>query len=64
MNGVVFLALALVISVIGTIVLWARHRQPADTPDASIEEFRAKMRALSDDDVDPMSGASGGRRGG
>ncbi len=63
MSALVFLAMAAVISIIGTIVVWARQRQP-DTPDASIEEFRSKMRALSDDDGDALSGGrSGGRRG-
>lgn len=64
MNALVFLALAVGVSVVGTIVLWLRNRQP-DTPDASIEEFRSKMRALSEADEDPLTGAGGsGRRGG
>ena len=62
MNGLVFLALALVISVIGTLVLWARSRQ-TDTPDSSIEEFRATMRALSEEEADTVSGNRSGRRG-
>ena len=62
MNALVFLALALAVSVVGTIVLWARHRQ-TDTPDSSIEEFRATMRALGEDDADSVPGR-GGRRGG
>jgi len=44
----VFLALAAAVSVVGTVVLWARHRH-TDSPDASIEAFNNKMRALSDD---------------
>ncbi|MGI9579159.1 MAG: hypothetical protein ACR2OH_13240 [Microthrixaceae bacterium] len=59
MSGVVFLGIAVVVSVVGTLVLWARNRTP-DTPDASIEEFRSKMAALSDEV--PESG-SGQRRG-
>lgn len=49
MSPLVFLALALVVSVVGTVALWVRNRQP-DTPDATIDEFRSKMRALSDDE--------------
>lgn len=64
MSALVFLALAVAVSAVGMIVLWARHRQP-DTPDASIEEFRSKMRALSEEDSATVSGErSGGRRGG
>lgn len=48
MNALVFLALAAGASIVGTIVLWARHRE-TDSPEASVEEFSAKMRALSDD---------------
>ena len=55
MNALVFLGIAVAISVIGTIVLWARNRTP-DTPDASIEEFRSKMAALSDEPAGPRSG--------
>lgn len=60
MSPLVFLALALVVSVVGTVVLWLRHRQP-DTPDATIDEFRTKMRALSDEVGSPADGA--GRSG-
>ncbi len=66
MSPLVFLALAAVVSLVGIVILWARHRTPADTPDASIEEFRSKMRALSEDDG--RAGGSGrsdlSRRGG
>lgn len=60
MSPLVFLALALVISVVGTVVLWVRNRQP-DTPDATIDEFRSKMRALSDEERNP--GKNIGRSG-
>ncbi len=60
MPALVFLALAVSVSVIGTLILWARHRQP-DTPDASIEEFRSKMAALGDED--PSQGRGVGRPG-
>ena len=48
MSGLLFLGIAAALSVIGTLVLWARNRKP-DTPDASIEEFRSKMAALSEE---------------
>ena len=60
MPALLFLALALVVSVIGTLILWARSRQP-DTPDASIEEFRSKMAALGEDNTNRDRGI--GRRG-
>ncbi|MCB1013121.1 MAG: hypothetical protein KDB15_15795 [Microthrixaceae bacterium] len=49
MSPLVFLALAAGVSLVGILILWLRHRVPADTPDSSIEEFRSKMRALSED---------------
>ncbi|MFV0316707.1 MAG: hypothetical protein ACK5O2_07055 [Microthrixaceae bacterium] len=49
MSPLIFLALAGVVSLLGILILWVSQRTPADTPDASIEEFRSKMRALSDD---------------
>ncbi|MCZ7629084.1 MAG: hypothetical protein M5U19_08485 [Microthrixaceae bacterium] len=57
MSPLVFLALALVISAVGTVALWLRHRRP-DTPDATIDEFRSKMRALSDDLPGQADGAN------
>lgn len=62
MSPLVFLALALVISVVGTMALWVRYRQ-TDTPDATIDEFRSKMRALSDEDRSPGKNAGTSGRG-
>lgn len=59
MSGVVFLGIAVLVSVVGTIVLWARNRTP-DTPDASIEEFRSKMAALSEEAPESRSGQGRG----
>ena len=50
MNPLAFLLIAVVVSVLGTIILWSRHRE-SDSPEASVEAFNAKMRALSDDPV-------------
>jgi hypothetical protein len=46
-NAIVFLLLALVISVIGCTVLYLRQRQPTSM-EAGIDSFRGQMRALSD----------------
>ena len=62
MNPLVFLGIALVVSVLGILVLWSRSRQP-NTPDASIAEFNAKLRALSGDGKPPLSGPSDTSRG-
>jgi hypothetical protein len=45
MSALVFLALALVVSLVGSAVLWYQHRQP-NTYDSGIKEFRREMDAL------------------
>jgi hypothetical protein len=55
MGPLVFLALVVVISVVGTFVLWARNR-PTSSPESSIAEFNAKLRALSGDG-EPSTGS-------
>lgn len=62
MNPLVFLALALVVSVVGTVALWVHNRRP-DTPDVTIDEFRSKMRALADEDQGPAQHLGGRGRG-
>lgn len=49
MNGLVFLFIALVLSVGGSLLLWLRHRDPT-TLDHGVDEFRREMRALAPDD--------------
>jgi hypothetical protein len=49
MSPVVFLMIAVVLSVGGALVLWARNRQPR-TYDAGIREFRREMEALAPPD--------------
>ncbi len=44
MNPIGFLLLALVLSILGIIAVWIRHRE-SDAPDSTIDEFRSKMRA-------------------
>ncbi|HEY4633841.1 MAG TPA: hypothetical protein VIH00_07995 [Candidatus Limnocylindrales bacterium] len=48
MNGIVFLALALVVSILGSIVLWLRHRDPTSL-DSGIDQFQREMRAIAPD---------------
>lgn len=48
MNGLVFLFVALVVSVGGSLLLWLRHRDPT-TYDHGITEFQREMRALAPD---------------
>lgn len=63
MSNLVFLLVAAVVSVVGVLVLWLRHRPPS-SPTASIDEFRGKMRALSPDPEDEPEGRSDRRRRG
>ena len=62
MSALLFLLLVVVVSVVGTLVLWARSRPPS-SPDASIDEFNAKLRALSGDEPPRSRSARGERRG-
>ena len=48
MNGLVFLFIALVLSIGGSLVLWWLHRKPTSL-DHGIDEFAREMRALSPD---------------
>jgi hypothetical protein len=47
-GGLAFLLIAVVVSVIGTLVLWLRNRDTT-TLDQGIDEFRREMNALSPD---------------
>jgi hypothetical protein len=48
MSGLAFLLIAVVLSVLGTLVLWMRNRGPSSV-DHGVEEFRREMNALSPD---------------
>jgi hypothetical protein len=48
MTGIVFLAIALAVSVLGSIALWLRHRDPTSL-DHGISEFQREMNALAPD---------------
>lgn len=52
MSAVVFLLIAVVISLIGTIVLYVRNRPPSSL-EAGIDSFRREMRALAPRDDTP-----------
>jgi hypothetical protein len=47
-NGLVFLAIALVVSVAGSLMLWLRHRDPTSL-DSGIDQFQREMRAIAPD---------------
>jgi len=47
-GGLAFLAIVVVVSVVGTFVLWVRNRD-ATTLDHGVDEFRREMNALSPD---------------
>jgi len=46
MSGVAFLGIFFVLSVIGSFVVWVRHRTPRRV-EAGVDEFRRGMDALS-----------------
>ncbi len=48
MSGLVFLLIALAISLVGSLVLWLRSRKPKAF-DSGVDEFRREMRALAPD---------------
>ena len=45
MSALIFLALALVVSAVGSGILWYQHRQP-NQYDSGIDAFRREMEAL------------------
>jgi len=46
MTGLAFLLVALGLSVLGSLLLWLRHRQPTSLT-SGISSFRREMQALS-----------------
>ena len=50
-GGLAFLLIAVVVSVLGTLVLWMRTRGSTSL-DHGVEEFQREMRALSPDNSD------------
>ena len=45
MSGVGFLMIVVVISVVGSLIVWLRNRQP-NNPLSSVDEFEREMQAL------------------
>lgn len=46
MSGLVFLLAALALSVVGSLVLWLRHRHPTSM-EQGIDDFSREMQALA-----------------
>ena len=46
MSGLSFLFIALVLSVVGSMAIWVRHRPPTSL-DHAVDEFRREMQALA-----------------
>ncbi len=46
MSGLGFLLIALVLSMLGSIAIWLRHRPPTSL-DHGIDEFQREMKALA-----------------
>lgn len=46
MSGLVFLLAALALSVVGSLVLWLRHRQPTSV-NQGVDDFSREMQALA-----------------
>lgn len=51
MNALGFLLIVLVVSALGSFVLWLRHRSPT-TLESGIEAFQREMEALAPPDED------------
>ena len=49
MTAVAFLLVAVVISVLGSLILWATHRQRPPSVESGIEEFSRELKALAPD---------------
>ncbi|HEV2766622.1 MAG TPA: hypothetical protein VGV63_02805 [Acidimicrobiales bacterium] len=46
MSGLVFLVVALLLSVVGSVALWLRHREPTSV-ERSVDDFSREMNALA-----------------
>lgn len=54
MNGLMFLLIAVALSIGGSLVLYLRHRDPTSL-DHGIDEFQREMRALAPEQQHPPS---------
>lgn len=48
MNNLLYLFIALTLSLLGTLILWYRHRKPRSV-ESGIDEFSRELRALAPD---------------
>jgi hypothetical protein len=46
MSNLIYLVIAAVLSVLGSLVLWLRHRQPSSM-EAAMKQFSRELRALA-----------------
>lgn len=51
MNALAFLLIVIVVSALGSLVVWLRHRSPT-TLESGIEAFQREMEALAPPDED------------
>lgn len=61
MNALVFLLIVLVVSGIGSAILWYQHRSP-NTLESGIEAFQREMEALAPPDDEPRHDRRDGPR--
>lgn len=61
MSALVFLFLVLVVSGIGSAILWYQHRSP-NTLESGIEAFQREMEALAPPDEEPRPDRRDGPR--
>lgn len=54
MSNLIYLAIAIVLSLVGSLILWYRTRQPRSM-EAGIEQFSKGLKALAPD-ADPAGG--------
>lgn len=60
MSAIAFLLIVLVVSGVGSFILWLRHRSPS-TLESGINAFQREMEALAPPD-DPHGDSPNGRR--
>lgn len=53
MSNLLYLLIALVLSGVGWLIIWLRHRQPTST-EYSVQEFSRELRALAPDQRHPQ----------
>jgi hypothetical protein len=61
-SNLIYLAMAVVLSGLGWLVLWLRHRQPTSV-EHGIQEFNRELRALAPEEQQQQSQPRGDRIG-